>query len=161
MKSLVLISFILTAFSLQALLVAQDNSIADIIIEAAKNGDIGTIKQQLYRRVASDIINIQNKEGRTALMEAAKGGHLNVVKLLVGEGATINAVDVNGSTALIEAAKNGSSQNYQEIVRLLISHGANTALRDKIGNTALNYAKSKGFTSLITILEGAQKQREK
>jgi hypothetical protein len=45
--------------------------------------------------------------GQTALMGAAKGGHLGLVKFLVGAGATLELTDKQGMSALDYAVENG------------------------------------------------------
>src|SRR3990167_6715436 len=74
----------------------------------------------------------RNDFGSTALMEAARGGHKEIVKLLLRAGADPNIIDPsrmadcelsivgitfkNGDTALMKAAERG----HKEIVELLL-----------------------------------------
>ena len=53
--------------------------------------------------------------GWTALMVAARYGHLEVVKVLLAKGADVNAKDNAGNTALMVAAKYG----HPEVVKIL------------------------------------------
>ncbi|RPB22045.1 ankyrin, partial [Terfezia boudieri ATCC MYA-4762] len=57
---------------------------------------------------------------RTALHIAAKKGHLEVVKVLLDKGATINAMTHVNRTALHMAAENG----HLEVVKVLLDKGA-------------------------------------
>src|SRR4029079_8670696 len=58
----------------------------------------------------------------TALMEAVKWSHRNLVELLIQKGADLNAVNVYGETALIVAIRNGANP---DLVTLLLEKGAN------------------------------------
>jgi hypothetical protein len=64
-------------------------------------------------------VNFQCKNatstGQTALMGAAKGGHFNLVKFLVGEGARLDLTDREGQTALDHADESG----HDDIVQYL------------------------------------------
>jgi len=99
--------------------------------------------------------NIVNRYGGNALIPAAEKGHLNNVKLLLLDGkADIDHQNNFGYTALIEAvALTDGSVLYQQIVQELLAHNANKELRDNSGKTALDYAKEKGYTKMIEMLE--------
>ena len=52
-------------------------------------------------------LNALDSDGRAALHKAAFGGHVNVVRYLLDEGADINAADFAGDTAMHTAAAQG------------------------------------------------------
>jgi ankyrin repeat protein len=58
--------------------------------------------------------------GDTDLHLAADGGRIEVVALLVAQGADVNAKNHHGQTPLDLAAENG----HEDIVQLLKEHGA-------------------------------------
>ena len=58
--------------------------------------------------------------GRTALMEAAEDGRVDLIRFLLGLGADVNCTGHTGGTALLEAATAGAV----DCVRLLIDRGA-------------------------------------
>ncbi|EIM06045.1 hypothetical protein A1A1_13082 [Planococcus antarcticus DSM 14505] len=99
--------------------------------------------------------NIVNRYGGNALIPAAEKGHLNNVKLLLEDGkVNIDHQNNFGYTALIEAvALTDGSDMYQQIVQQLVTFNANKELRDNSGKTALDYAKEKGYTAMIKMLE--------
>lgn len=98
---------------------------------------------------------IVNRYGGNALIPAAEKGHLDNVKLLLEDGKVdIDHQNNFGYTALIEpvALTDGSSL-YQQIVQELLAYNANKELRDNQGKTALDYAKEKGYSEMVTLLE--------
>lgn len=98
---------------------------------------------------------IVNRFGGNALIPAAEKGHLDNVKLLLTDGKVdIDHQNKFGYTALIEAvALTDGSVVYQQIVQELLAHNANKILRDHYGKTALDYAREKGYTEMINMLE--------
>ena len=69
---------------------------------------------------------------------AAENGHMEIVKLLIANGADVQA---NDNDALRDAAENG----HYEIVKLLIANGANIQAED---NQALQIAAKMGTMKL-------------
>lgn len=82
-----------------------------------------------------DFVNQTGSYDVTALMLAAKNGHLAVVKQLLENGAKIYLREDDftgmGKTALMFAAENG----HQEVEKVLLENGANPKERDSYGNT--------------------------
>ncbi len=74
--------------------------------------------------------------GMSALMLAAKKGHLDMVKLLLKHNANANLSNTSGKTALMFAVKYG----HLDIVKFLIENGADTDLKNKAGHTAKDIA---------------------
>ncbi len=79
----------------------------------------------------------KDKNGRTALMRAAKNGDLKEVDRLIKSDADVNICDNDGWTALMNAAR---YQNNSEIVALLLEAGANPNQKNNYGSTALHLA---------------------
>ena len=67
---------------------------------------------------------------------AAVSGHLDVSKMLIEAGATVDALDKDSITPLIFAVNAGNGN----IVKLLIKHGANVNIADRSLCTPLHYA---------------------
>jgi ankyrin repeat protein len=82
---------------------------------------------------------------KTALLYAAREGHLDVVRLLVERGANLEQADGNGVTPLISAIINASvfrvnrtdRTDHLAVAQLLIDSGANVDAMDWYGQTPL------------------------
>lgn len=94
------------------------------------------------------VVNHQDTTGKTALMRAVEGGHLQVVILLLEAEGNILAQDQNGKDALMLATE----ENHVDIVRLLIRSGANLDTTDSLGQTALMVAAQQGYGVLLLML---------
>jgi len=104
------------------------------LVGAAYAGNLAEVKQLLLNTfVDSD----DNRYGLTPLMEAAYGGHKQIVQLLLDNGAEIDHQSnrLNRETALIRAAGN----SHKDVVRLLLNRGANTKLKATFGSTACRW----------------------
>ena len=64
--------------------------------------------------------NHADDRGRTALSEAASGGHGRVVARMLAAGARRDAADADGLTALVHACRRG----YANIVDMLVEGSA-------------------------------------
>ena len=68
------------------------------IVEAARNGDLKTIKAILERDPS--MLNVKNQNGYTALHWACMRAHWNIVKYLAEMGADLNVVGGDGGTQI-------------------------------------------------------------
>jgi serine/threonine-protein phosphatase 6 regulatory ankyrin repeat subunit B len=116
------------------------------LIRASEKGDLSSVKK-LIGETAD--LNAINSSGRTALFEAAWGGHTDIVKLLIEKGANVNSVDNAGYTAVMRAAEEG----HDSTVKILLEKGADVNIRGKVrGTTALMLASEQGHLKVIEIL---------
>lgn len=122
--------------------------------KAALKGNKTEVSQELDK---SDVnINHQNRFGDTPLMEAAEGGHLEVVMLLIAKKGDLNKQNKLGKTALhlaLESLNTKASddhcvdkkveekplldserENCEAIISALICEGADVNIRDYLGN---------------------------
>ena len=74
------------------------------------------LKYMLQKSNNHNIINYPSKDGMTALMYASMFGRMNIVKLLIKEGADKSIKDNKGKTALDHAIDN----KYTKIEELLL-----------------------------------------
>jgi len=104
------------------------------------------VKLLLERGVSLD------KTGRP-MINAAMDGSLDIVKLLVAQGAPVAVADPLGYTALMHATltENGNA----ELLKLLLERGAEPNAKARDGNTALSIAQRKGWQAALTLLQAA------
>jgi len=112
---------------------------------AALKGNAGIMKALRARNAAVD------GKGWTPLIYASTGGHDDLVRWLLGEGADINAQSPNGTTALMMAVREGK---YSTAL-LLIARGANVSHRNENGASALDWAKRNDDTVMVERLRSA------
>lgn len=82
------------------------------------------------------------------LAETISAGDIAQLKVLLDQGADINARNKEGETLLMLAALEGRA----EIVRFLIDRGADVKARDGFGATALLYAAMGGSLDTMKVL---------
>jgi ankyrin repeat protein len=81
-------------------------------------------------------------------LSATRNGYEEVVKLLLNNGAELEAKSNDGPTPLLSAASNG----HAAIVKLLIDNGAELEAKDYYGWTALSLAANNGHEALVKLL---------
>jgi ankyrin repeat protein len=106
-----------------------------------------------FEKVKSTIkefgINVQDGDGRTALINSVCENQSEFVKWLLDNGADVNVQDRNGYSALHFVAQ----ERLFAIGKLLLEKNADLELRDKYGNTPLWTAvmNSKQDLSIIKL----------
>ena len=85
---------------------------------------------------------------RSALTEAARQGHLDVVELLLDNGARIDATPSGDATALMEAA----DHRHERIVRLLIDRGADVTMDVRGDGNAVIAAARGGDIDIVKMV---------
>ena len=95
-------------------------------------------------------IDIQDSEGRTALINSVSEKQIELVKWLLDNGANVNIQDRGGYSALHFAAQ----ERLVAIGKLLLEYNADLELRDKYGNTPLWTAlmNSRQYLSIVKLL---------
>ncbi|WP_333485555.1 ankyrin repeat domain-containing protein [Sphingobacterium sp. SYP-B4668] len=163
-KSLLLIATQSNAIEMANLLVSykadvnQQDRIQDSpFLYAGAAGHTELVQLYLLNGARFDVFNRYNG---TALIPACERGHLEVVKILVStKGFPIDHVNRLGWTALMEAIILGNgSQKFVNVVQALVDAGCNIHIPDQDKVTPLQHAKSKGYTSIVDILEKASRK---
>ncbi|XP_055945199.1 uncharacterized protein LOC129975931 [Argiope bruennichi] len=95
-------------------------------------------------------VNFRSDLNFVALHKAAKGGHTNVVELLITAGAKINAKSLKGTTPLHLAAEKG----HYAVALKLLQHGADINITDLNGSTPLSFSIREGFLAVSELLLG-------
>ena len=87
-------------------------------------------------------VNVQDDEGKTALIWSSIEGHKAILFLLFEHEVNINHRDNNGNTGLMYACEKGRG----DFVKALIDHNADLNIKNNDGNTALMLASLFGQT---------------
>eukprot|EP00501_MAST-03F_sp_TOSAG23-6_P000744 GSMAST32.ASY1.ANO1.772.1 assembled CDS len=121
----------------------------NILEQSTRVGDIVTVEQ--FIKLGIDL-NQTNQYGIPPLWVASQNGHVEVVRLLIGNGETPLFAKRTGETPLYVASQNG----HENIVQLLIDNGvdARKALTSgpAIGNTPLYISSETGHVGVVKIL---------
>lgn len=133
------------------------------MLQVAAKGDNARVKELLGKGVD---VNMRGNDRNTPIMEAAYGGHLETVKLLLDHGADLSAKKNDGATAsglahgkevtemfknvsaLVDASTKGNSQALKE----LIDKGTPLNGLDQFGHSALTEACYGGKTEVVKLL---------
>lgn len=106
----------------------------------------------LHRKTVEDQERIR-KGGATALMDAAEGGHVEVVEILLHEmGADVNARDNRGRNALVCALLNSDVEKVKAVTRLLLDCKVDVNVRGEGRKTPLILAVEKKNLDLVQML---------
>lgn len=125
---------------------AKDTLRCYALIGAAERGDAEIVK--LLVAAGADLNVRRMDNGRTALMEAARAGHVDAVRQLLHAGADTEAVDPIGWRALILATTTGQTS----VVRELLRSGADPHRRSKTGSSALSIAVERRGSEVVVAL---------
>jgi len=102
-----------------------------------------------------------NFDGQTPFVRAALSGDVEVMRLLLENGADPNLATTQGTTALMAAAGinwipgqtfSHTEADYIEAVKLCLARGADVNASNSLGFTAMHGAANRGWESVIRIL---------
>ena len=102
------------------------------LLHASWRGQVAAVKWLLAHGARIDSEPMQ----WSALHYAVFAGHADVAKLLLDNGADINARSTNGSSVLMMAVYEG----HENLVRQLLARGADNSVRNDRGDDALSWA---------------------
>ncbi|MFL6466741.1 MAG: ankyrin repeat domain-containing protein [Pyrinomonadaceae bacterium] len=127
---------------------SETNILLDDLVAAIDRDD----KLEVMRVLSNGFpANVTDSKGSTMLMQAAKGGKVNVATLLLDSGADPNLVASNGATALMLAVSGGHSST----VRALLSNGADPNIHGSGMPAALTYATAVDNAEILSALVNA------
>ncbi|XP_046555513.1 ankyrin repeat and KH domain-containing protein mask-like isoform X2 [Haliotis rubra] len=124
------------------------------LLLACVKGDVETVKVILPQN-GVDVNCTGGWKSWTPVMDAAWGGHRDVVKLLMKRGADVTLVDEDGYNTLHWACYSGDVGT----VKLVLSRGlVDISARNNCGKTAADVARDEGHHQLVDLLvsRGAQ-----
>ena len=81
-------------------------------------------------------------------MKAARYGHADIVKQLVGAGANLALTTETGNTALMLASEAGTTASVNELLRVMSA----VDTKNNVGDTALILAARKGHQDAVAAL---------
>lgn len=131
-----------------------DSKTVEEFFQALKKQELNTVKRMIDSE--KDIINAFDSSGRTALINASRSGHLELVRLLLDEGANpnlqISSGLYKGETALHEAIRH----NEMEVIhQLLKSKVIKLDVKNDSGRTPLMVASERDDIDIVKLLIGA------
>src|SRR4051812_8105620 len=111
------------------------------VFTAARTGDANRVKELLNTDLS--LANSENNDGLTLLGFASHFGQSEVVRLLLDNGADVNALShskvsyIPSNTALHAAI---AGERNLEVIQRLLAHRANPTIMDSNGHTSLHVA---------------------
>ena len=119
----------------------------DRLFNSSMLGDLKDLRSLI--KMGADINQSGEQHGGTPLLIASQEGHLEVVKLLIESGGSVNEADNRGATPLWIA----SGAGHLEIVKLLIKSGGSVNQAENTnGITPLYIASECGHLEVVKLL---------
>ena len=130
---------------------AQDDVGSTPLHQAISRADVEQSRVELLLDRCPNI-NLRNNKGQTALHLASQHGRINIMRLLLVNGADVDAPDSDGSTPLHQAVSDVDLLHLEQVVRVLLEHGANINLWDCQRRTALYKASLRDYPNIMHLL---------
>ena len=120
-----------------------------------EQGSVVAVKSDISS--GRDVNAKMEDDGSTPLHFAATKGYLQVMKILIDNGANVNAKNKNGLTPLHYAVdvNYSSSRNCEKVVKLLMDNGADISIKGNNGLTPLDLATINGYLDVMVIIKKA------
>jgi ankyrin repeat protein len=116
--------------------------VAESLVEAAARGDTASVIRLLD---AGADIDAQGEGGRTAVMAATAGNHVDTVRALIEREADVDIRDARLDNPFLYAGAEG----LLDVLRLTIDAGADPSLTNRFGGTALIPASERGHVEVV------------
>ena len=123
--------------------------VRDALANAIARGNVEEVKKRTENRPRR-INDRRPATGSTPLGDAAFHGNLEIVKLLIDQGADVNATNRDGSTPLIVAA----FMCRTEVVQYLLKNGASLTHKNNRGDTAIDVVSGDWNDGLAALYKG-------
>ena len=130
-------------------IVGLDKEGNPILINFVSQGEERVVGRILSSINITEALEVKNKEGRTALLQATVLGREAIVSILVEKGANIEAKDKDGNTSLHIAVSNG----HKELISDLLQHNAYAKALNNANLTPTMLARSMGQTALANFVD--------
>ncbi len=121
---------------------ANEPANASAMMHAAAAGDADAVARFLGVGVPVDF---RDKSGRTALLAAVQGNHIEVARILIQAGADVNAQDAQRDSPFLLAGASGKL----EILEMTLANGADLKAINRYGGTALIPACHHGHVDVV------------
>ena len=116
--------------------------------QAAAANDSVRIQQALQ---SGSAIDARDAQGRTALLLATHGNHIDAARALINAGADVNTKDDIQDSPYLYAGARG----HLEILKLTLTHGADLRSTNRYGGTAIIPAAERGHVESVRTLIAA------
>jgi ankyrin repeat protein len=117
------------------------------LLQASASNNIVDV-QRLLKQGVSPSVTAQDKNRRSALILAAAGGHIKIVKMLLSSGADLNYKDSAGLTALNWSAM----RRKNAVASQLLKWHVDVNIHDNNGVTPVMYAAGTDNIELLRLL---------
>ena len=117
-----------------------------LLLVAAKSLDAPKLEAALAAGVNVDAVS---GSGRTALIEVATSGHVELLMGLLGSGAGMEFRDADGTSAFHAACAGG----HAGCAETLVKRGCKTSQRDGGSRMPMQHAKENGHNDVVAVLQ--------
>jgi len=112
------------------------------LLSAAASGELDRVANAL---AACAQVEARDTHGRSALLLAVMGDHLEVARLLIDRGANPNAVDHRLDTPWLTTGVTGSV----EMLEILLPAGPDMTIKNRYGGVAIIPASERGHVAYV------------
>lgn len=116
--------------------------------QAILNNDLNTFKNIISSEKKESLLELRDEIGRTPLLLSTQLNRIEMARVLIKNGADVNARDAKQDTPYLFAGAEGRN----EILLMTLEHGADLKSTNRYGGTALIPAAEKGHLETVKIL---------